>query len=410
MTITHQFIVSGSVPQAFQPASRRQIRRLGARGIVRAVSAMAVAGMVALLAGCATEPAPKEVRLAWPEAPEVARIEFVRTIVDDKDLTKDTTGSQTLFRFLAGDTASKFRIVEPMGLAVSDDGHRLYISDFAQFAVFVFDFDKKTALKIDGGDKDSLGAPMGVALDADENIYVAETGKRNVRVFDRTGKSLRSITDPSLERPLGLAIDIPRGKLYVADTGRAESPEHSVKIFDLQGKLLGRIGKQIGDVPGSFLFPTYVNVDAKGNLYVGDTLNSRVQMFDPDGKFVQAFGKRGNAFGMFDKPKGVATDSFGNVYVADSGWSNVQIFNEKGGILMFFGGRGTAPGLMQNPSVLTIDKQNRIYVGDVLNHRVNVYRLVNTTAEDSMVKVTEAAKAAEAAKTAEAAKAAPAKK
>ena len=79
-------------------------------------------------------------------------------------------------------------------------------------------------------------------------------------------------------------------------------------------------------------------------------------------------------------------DTFGNIYAVDSGWSNVQIFNEKGQVLMFFGGRGTYPGLMQNPGVLTIDKKNRIYVGDVLNHRVNVYQLVNTTAEDSVVK------------------------
>lgn len=392
MSTKHQFIESDSVSQAFQPMPRCQRQTCGARRVVHAVAAVAVAGLVALLAGCATTEAPPQVKLAWPEAPETARIEFIRTIVDDKDLTKDTTASQSLFKFLAGDVASKFRIVEPMGIAVSDDGHRVYIADFAQFAVFVFDFDKKTALKIDGGDKDPLGAPMGVALDADENVYVAETGKKNVRVFDRTGKPLRSITDPTLERPIGMAIDIPRGKLYVADSGRAESAEHTVKIFDLQGKLLGKIGKQIGDVPGSFLFPTYVSVDAKGNVYVADTLNSRIQQFDPDGKFIQVIGKRGNAFGQFDKPKGIATDSFGNIYVADSGWSNVQMFTQKAQVLMFFGGRGTAPGLLQNPSVLTIDKKNRIYIGDVLNHRVNVYQLVNTTAEDSIIPDAPAAK------------------
>lgn len=47
---------------------------------------------------------------------------------------------------------------------------------------------------------------------------------------------------------------------------------------------------------------------------------------------------------------------------------------------------------MQNPGVLTIDKKNRIYVGDVLNHRVNVYQLVNTTAEDSIPKEAPATK------------------
>lgn len=396
MDITHQISESGSAVQALRTPSIGQTLQPRARGVAGAMAAATVAGMVLLLAGCATELAPKEIRMVWPAPPEVERIEFVRTLIDDKDLIKDSTASQSVFKFLAGDVPSKNRIVEPMGLATSDDGHRVYISDFAQGAVFVFDFEKKTALKI-GGEQMPLSGPMGVALDANENIYVAESAKKGIQVFDRGGKALRFISDKSIERPIGVTIDVPRGKLYVVDSGRTGSEEHSVKIFDLQGKLLGKIGKQIGDIPGSFLFPTYANVDAQGNLYVADTLNSRVQKFDPDGNYVQDIGKRGNAFGMFDKPKGVATDSFGNLYVVDSGWSNVQMFNQQGQVLMFFGGRGTVPGRMQNPSVLAIDKKNRIYVGDVLNHRVNVYQLINTKAEDSAIKAASDGKDAKAA-------------
>jgi DNA-binding beta-propeller fold protein YncE len=86
---------------------------------------------------------------------------------------------------------------------------------------------------------------------------------------------------------------------------------------------------------------------------------------------------------MFDTPKGVAVDAFGNVYVVDSGWSNVQIFNPRGRVLLFFGGRGPVPGMLKNPTAIAIDRQNVIYVADYLNHRIEVYRLVNTTAEDS---------------------------
>lgn len=344
-------------------------------------------GLLILVAGCATAPAPKEIHMVWPEPPETARIEFVRTLVSDEDLSKDTTASQSLFKWLSGERASPNRILEPMGLAVSDDGNRLYISDHGQQAVFVYDFAAKTSLKIGGGEK-PLASPEGIALDAQENVYVAEQAKKGVRVFDRKGTELRFITDPSLERPTGVAVDAVRGKLYVADTGHTATKEHSVKIFDLGGKLLGSLGKGKSDAPESFLFPTYVQVDAKGNLYVSDSLNSRVQMFDADGKFIRQFGKRGNAFGMFDKTKGVAVDSFGNLYVVDSGWSNVQMFNSKAQMLMFFGGRGTAPGLLQNPTALVIDRQNRIYVGDLLNHRVAEYRLINTTAQDSFPKET----------------------
>ena len=340
--------------------------------------------LVAVLAGCATTAAPpKETRLAWPEPPEQARIEFVRAISSDEDLNKDTTATASILKFLEGEKPSINRIVEPMGLAVSDDGNRLYVSDHSQLAVFVFDFAKKTLLKIGGADK-PLAAPMGIALDAQENIYVVEQVKKGVTVFNREGKELRFITDASISRPTGVAVDRARNKVYISDTSHSKNEEHAVKIFDLEGKLLGQLGKGKGDGPNSFLFPTYVAVDAKSNVYVADTLNSRVEMFDADGKFVQQYGKRGNAWGMFDKPKGVALDSFGNLYAVDSGWSNAQIFNAKGQVMLFFGGRGTYPGLMQNPSAIAIDKQNRIYVGDLLNHRVNVYQLVNTTAADSL--------------------------
>lgn len=404
MFIPQAFIDSLSVkpPSAARPRLRGP--QASARRGARALAGALAAGLVALLVGCASDAPVKEGPLpVWPAPPEVTRIKFVRTLHDDADLNAEVTASRKLLNYLAGEVAPTNRILEPMGIAVSDDGHRVYVSDFAQLAVFAFDFEKKTSFKV-GGAANPLGGPMGIALDADENFYVAETAGKGVQVYDKTGKHLRFISDKSIERPVGVAIDRVRGKLYVADTGRAESAEHTIKIFDLQGKLLSKIGKQIGDIPGSFLFPTWITLDAAGNLYVADTLNSRIQKFDPDGKYLMSFGKRGNAFGQFDKPKGVGVDSFGNVYVVDSGWSNVQIFNAKGEVLMFFGSRGITPGQMQNPSVLTIDKQNRIYVGDVLGHRVNVYQLVNTTAEDSAIKAAEDAKAAAPAKAAEPAK------
>jgi len=353
------------------------------RTIHNKVGWITVIALLLVVAGCATVQKEEPERLVWPPPPLAARIEFVRSVISDEDIGRDTTFSQSLLNFLAGEKPLPNRIVEPMGLTVSDDGERLYVSDFAQLEVFVFDFGKKTFNKI--GQEEKLARPVGIALDSQENLYVVEQEKKGISVFDRLGKKIRFITDPSIERPSGLAIDRERGKIYVVDTGHTKSKEHTVKIFDLAGRPLGTIGKSAGNDPGQFLFPTYVALDSSGNVYVTDTLNSRVQMFDPDGKYLKSFGQRGNSWGMFDKPKGVAIDSFGNVYVADSGWSNVQIFNQKGQVLLFFGGRGPIPGLFKNPTAVAIDKSNHIYVADYLNHRVEEYRLINTTAADSFV-------------------------
>ncbi len=348
------------------------------------VTALAVsAALVVLLASCATAPPPEMKRLVWPAPPLPTRIEFVRSLFSEADLGRDATFDEKLVEFIAGKKPPANRIAEPMGLAVSDDGSRLYVADYAQLAVFVFDFTQKSFVKI--GRDAPLGRPVGVALDGQENLYVVEQEKKGVSVFNRKGEFIRFFTDPSVEKPGGIAIDRARGKIYVADTAHTKSEEHTVKIFDLEGKLVGSLGHGKGSGEGQFLFPTYVSVDPQGNVYVTDTLNSRVQQFDADGKFLKRFGERGNSWGMFDKPKGVASDSFGNLYVVDSGWSNVQIFNPKGQVLLFFGGRGPIPGMLQNPAPIAIDAKNRIYVGDYLNHRVEVYDLVNTTVDDSFL-------------------------
>ncbi|MGE5094267.1 MAG: SMP-30/gluconolactonase/LRE family protein [Betaproteobacteria bacterium] len=358
----------------------KQAMTSAARGLLFSPLA-ALAGAALLLAGCATTSGPEMKRLVWPPPPQEARIEFVRSLFSEEDLGRDVTFNEKVIEFVAGKKPPANRISEPMALAVSDDGERVYVSDYAQLAVFVFDFGRKAFTKI--GKDEALARPFGIALDGEENLYVVEQEKKGVHVFDRKGKTLRFITDPSIDRPSGVAIDRARGRLYVVDTGHTRSREHTVKIFDLEGKLVGSIGHGKGTDEGQFLFPTYVTVDAKGNVYVTDTLNSRVQEFDANGKLVAKFGDRGTGWGMFDKPKGAALDGFGNLYVVDSAWGNVQIFNPKGQVLLFFGGRGQYPGMLLNPSAIAIDAKNRIYVADYLNHRVEVYRLIHTKAEDS---------------------------
>ena len=108
----------------------RSARRAGRMN----VAAIAV-GLSVMLASCVTAPPPAEMkRPVWPAPPLTARIEFVRSIVSDEDLGRDTTSSQRLANFLGGEKPPANRIAEPMGLAVSDDGNRVYVSDYAQLA------------------------------------------------------------------------------------------------------------------------------------------------------------------------------------------------------------------------------------------------------------------------------------
>ena len=355
--------------------------------MLRRLVSITLAGFLACLAlltmaGCATTQQEKPIvigKLTWPPPPDTTRIEFVANITSDKDLSDNTTFSENVTNFLSGTKPQPNQIVEPMGLVVSDDGQTLYVADTGWQQVFVFDFGKKKFSKFDG-----FVHPLGLALDAQQNLYVVDQVKRGVSVRDPSGKEIRSITDKSLIRPTGIAIDRQRGKIYVVDTANeTSSNQQNVKIFAMDGKLLGHVGLGYGNVPGAFIFPTYIALDSAGDIFVTDTLNNRVQEFDPNGKYVRSIGSNGDTPGNFGRPKGVAVDTFGDLYVTDSAWSNVQMFNNKGQPLMFFASRGMMPGWLQNPTAIAIDKSNHIYVGDYINHRVEEYQLVNTVLADT---------------------------
>jgi DNA-binding beta-propeller fold protein YncE len=161
----------------------------------------------------------------------------------------------------------------------------------------------------------------------------------------------------------------------VADTGLDQ-----VLVYDADSyKLLRKIGTTGKDHtltdPGNFSKPTNVAVDKDGNLYVTDTLNDRVEVFDADGGFIRAFGKNGDGAGEFARPKGIAIDSDGHVWVADAMLNRVQVFTPEGQILMGFGGFGILPGQFQALTGMAFDRKNsRIFTAEQLLGRVQMFR------------------------------------
>ncbi|MFQ5417142.1 MAG: hypothetical protein ACE5FL_08875 [Myxococcota bacterium] len=324
------------------------------------------------------------ITLRWPDPPDPSRIEYVSVIRNSRDLTGPPSFGERFAAFigLAGDSEVR-GIAQPADVEVTPDGSIVYVSDFAKGIVHVFDLERRETRYL--GAESPLARPFGLALDSAGNLYVAEQQKQQIRVMRPTGETLRFIRDDRLIRPVDIALDEPRGRLYVADGSHQNSKEHYVRIFDLDGNYLGELGKGRGSGEGNLLFPTYLAVDGEGNVYVADTMNSRISIFDAEGRFLRTVGSRGDGFGLFDKPKGVALDSFGNLYVVDSSWSNVQIFGPKGDVLLFFGGRGAYPGLLRNPTGIAIARDtNKIFVGDYLNRRVTIYQLKNTAPDDGL--------------------------
>jgi DNA-binding beta-propeller fold protein YncE len=335
--------------------------------------------LASALAGCAHAPPPRP-PVVWPDPPETPRIRFVMAFRSEEDLAKGRWAS--LSKILFGGTNADAGMRHPMGLAISDDGDRLYVADLRGSQVLRVDLNAKKMSRF--APDDAFDQPCNVALDAQENVYVSETKAGRIVVYSKDGKRLRSFGKET-ERPTGLAVDRARGILYVADTSRVTSENHRVFAYTLEGRLIREIGNGRGSEDGQFNFPSYLAVDdATGNLYVNDAMNFRIQVFDAEGKLLRAYGETGDTIGTLARTKGLAFDSYGNLYVADGEHSIVQIFNKAFQPLMYFGGKAPIVEHFDIPSAIAVDKQrNRIYVANEIQARVNVYDLINTTAQDS---------------------------
>lgn len=216
-------------------------------------------------------------------------------------------------------------------------------------------------------------------MDDSDRLFVSDPGLRHVLVFDKDHKAEEVISE-GMVTPGGLAIDTQNRFLYVTD------PElDQVLVYDADTyKLLRKMGttghKHELTTPGDFSKPVGVAVDHEGNVYVADTWNDRIEIFDADGQFISAFGKSGDGPGYLARPKGVAIDSDNNIWVADGLQDRVQVFNREGQLLISFGGHGLLPGQFQGLVGITIDKQNRVFTSEIYPGRAQEFQYV-TNAE-----------------------------
>ena len=303
-------------------------------------------------------------------AAPIARVDYVRTIPSVREFTKSHSFWAKLIDFVAGPPEDKPEIVRPYATTHDSTG-RLLVADPGQHGIHIYDFEKRKYQFVKGPRGRELLSPIDVACDKNDDIYVSDSVRARIYVFDTRGRFLRTIGgtsgDSRLVRPTGMALDRRARRLYLTDTLR-----HQVLVFGLDGSLIRVIGQR-GSGPGQFNFPTALTLSA-GKIYVVDAMNFRIQTITPEGEFAGAFGELGDQTGTLNRPKGIAADTEGNLYVVDAVFETVQVFDTKGRLLYYFGSTGTKPGQFQVPTGISIDDRNIIYIADSLNRRVQVFR------------------------------------
>jgi DNA-binding beta-propeller fold protein YncE len=268
----------------------------------------------------------------------------------------------------------KFEMRKPYGVTADNRG-KIYVADTELKFVFVIDPAAKNVEKREGNSHAPLSLPAGVALDAEDRLFVSDADLHAIVCFSTTGKPLATFGATRLGRPGGVAIDKLRNRLYVADAKNSR-----IAVFDTASMqfvaYFGTPSKLGANPGGTFYAPTNVAVDRQGNIYVADTWNYRVQVLGPGGRFNRMFGAQGDRPGEFIRPKGIAVDSEGHIYVADAEFNNFQVFSPEGHPLLAVGSLGTDPGQFALVAGLFIDARDRIYTTEMFHGRVQVFQYI----------------------------------
>ena len=254
----------------------------------------------------------------------------------------------------------------PCGVAVNDQDE-IAVTDTWNHRVSVFSSDGTHLRSFGrmGQNNGELHCPKGIAFDSHGNIVVADSFNHRVQVFDRNGNFLskfgeKGSRDNQLQYPDGLSINgngdiivaVTKNKLikifsssgeYLRKFGGAGSPycciqygqhfivsdagDHSIKMFNLEGKFISKFGKQ-GIENGEFNEPRYLSVNKEGLLMVCDEKNHRVQVLDLSEKFVTKFGSEGSERGEFKWPVSTANLSDGRIVVCDKENNRIQVFDQ----------------------------------------------------------------------------------
>ena len=321
-------------------------------------------------------------KFVWPNPPQITRIKYLTFWSGEKLETqsqqkKKTSWMERVSGVAAGGSQADFKprwqLVVPNGIAVDSKG-KVYVADSKVRAIFIIDVETGKYEMIKNGTEARFQWPTGLAMDDSDRLFAADSGMKRVLVFSPDHK-VEGVIDRGLMAPAGLAIDNENRLLYVADPEQdqvfvydADPPFKKIRAIGTPGK-----GHTL-TTPGDFSKPIGVAVDKEGYLYVTDTWNNRVEVFDADGNFIRAWGKAGDGPGYLARPKGIAIDGDGHVWITDSVQERVQLYTPEGRLLIWMGGSGLLPGSFQALESIAIDANNRVFTTEQFPGRLQVFR------------------------------------
>lgn len=268
-----------------------------------------------------------------------------------------------------------YDVTKPLSVAVGSDGTRVYVTqgDGTQETVMFDSRGTRLGVLKPPSTVTAHATQLYLAIDPlSGEVYASDRMAGQIYVYAADGTFAGRFNPGNAFdgwQPLALAFDS-QGHLYVADAGGTLQVVHE---FDRYGALVRNFGIATG-----LSFPNGLAVDGDGNLYVSDTNDGRLIVFDASGTQVGVVG-RGPAAGELGLPVGIAIDDAGRVFVVDSVSHAVQVYRTLAAgdrsprYLASFGVEGTANGAFEYPNGIALDARGHVYVADWNNDRVQVW-------------------------------------
>ena len=270
----------------------------------------------------------------------------------------------------------------PVYLA-TDSAGRVFVTDRLQHAVFVYDRDGVYLDTI-------LGPELTLSEYVSEHLGEQQTDVTfTYNIFEAAvryqalGKAERTLPAPESASwsPLGIRIDR-TGKLLLTDVVHERHTVRTIPpgiVGSGDDVYVGAFG-DYGQGDGQFLFPNAAVTDSRGRIYVTDSNNGRVSIWQVSasggqGRFIGHFGQ-GAGDDALNLPRGATVDARDRLYVVDTVGQDVHVYDVSGAepdFLFSFGGWGLGDGQFDYPNDVAVDATGRLYVTDRENNRVQVW-------------------------------------
>ncbi|MGB2862560.1 MAG: NHL repeat-containing protein [Sedimentisphaerales bacterium] len=216
--------------------------------------------------------------------------------------------------------------------------------------------------------------PFGVAVDGSGNVYVGDRGNFRVKKFDSEGRFITQWGSPGQgDGQFNTIYDVKVGSsgiVYVLDIDDPADNHSRIQKFTPYGQFVGTLERRTPDVETSML-AVALAVDDKGNVFVlavdfikkeNRIRRAAIEKYSPDGEFIAQWGTdAGSGDGQLQLPAAIAIDAKGNVYVADNGNHRVQKFDSNGNFITKWGAQGDGDGLFVRPCGIAVDEEGDVY-------------------------------------------------